>query len=158
MLAPIGAAAQGHASSTRYVGRGTRVATLGTPTSSLRLDCLDAVTSGFSRAEHYLPFAGWARHEDGCQSPDIHRDPQIAPAPWVTNRSGICCPPTRYLEFMADSVPTAVAFGGPLDGHVLGASKADHYDVTMQDLTVHRYLRTDRREHDAVLCTYAGRI
>jgi hypothetical protein len=51
----------------------------------------------------------------------------------------------------------ALAVGGPLDGQVLGTAAAEHFDVTMQDRSRNRYVRSARQVDGAVLYDHEGR-
>jgi hypothetical protein len=52
----------------------------------------------------------------------------------------------------------AIAQGGPMDGARLGGSDAEEFQVTMADLSRHRYVRSALWDERGVLYTYSGRL
>ena len=57
-----------------------------------------------------------------------------------------------------DDRALAVAWGGPLDGTVLGPAEVERYEVRMADATVHLYLRSARAVPQGVVFDHAGRV
>lgn len=57
-----------------------------------------------------------------------------------------------------DDEPVAVAWGGPMDGTVLGPADAERYEVAMADGSRHLYLRSERTVPRGAAFPHAGRI